>query len=150
AGRQRNQPYPVTGTAKMVGGAPAFLRIAAFAPCGVVAPVVEVQARIDAHPRGADGVAVGFPDAELAAQQAGAAGCVDEPARAMRLRCTVVLRAHHVRLTGFDRTHGDALNEFDAAPFHFAAQEILEGAAFDLPRWRRKHAADAEFRAVVE
>src|SRR6185312_1646561 len=142
--------YPVAGTAQVVGRAPALLRLAQPAPRGVVAPVVEMQARVDAHPRGGDVVAVVFFDAELPAQQAGAPGRIDQPARAMAARPVAVRGAHHVRRTDFDRAHRDALHEFDAAPFDFPAEEILEGAAFELPGRGREHAADAELGAAIQ
>jgi hypothetical protein len=113
--------------------------------------MVEVQACIDAHPCRADVVAIVFVQVELPAQQAGAAGCIDQPARAVDADVIIAVRgAHHVWRAGFDRAHAGALHEFDSASFDFAAQEVLEGAAFELPCRGREHAADAEFRATVE
>ncbi len=150
ARRQRDQPHPVAGAAQVVGGSPAFLRIAQSAPRRIGAPLIKVQARLDARPRRADAVAVGFVQAQLPAQQAGPTGGIDQPARAMGPGLVAVCGVHHVRRAGFDRAHADALHEFDAAAPGFGAEEIFEGAAFELPARSREYAADAELRAAVQ
>src|SRR6185312_5414619 len=109
-----------------------------------------MQPRIDAHPRRADAVAVVLVQTELPTQQAGATGGIDQPTRAMSPGLVAMRGVHHVRRAGFDRAHADALHEFDAATPGFAAEEVFERAAFELPGRRGEHSADAEFGAAVQ
>jgi len=109
-----------------------------------------MQPRIDAHPCRADVVTIVLVQAELPAQQAGTAGGIDQPARAMDAGIVAVRGMHHVRGAGFDRAHADALQEFDAATPGLAAEEVFERAAFELPGRSREYAADAEFGAAIQ
>ena len=82
ARRERDQPDPVAVADQVVGREPAVRRVAAREPGRVVGPVVDVDARRRSGTRPRSRRARSAGEVELALQQAGAAGRIDQPARA--------------------------------------------------------------------
>ena len=97
-------------------------------------------------------VRVGLGQAELALEQAGAAGRVHHPARAQGMAGTVMLETDRVRaavLGQFHPARHRAIAEVRAQFARTFAEVVLEAAAVELPRRRRQQRAHAHLRAVL-
>ncbi len=153
AGRQRDQPEPVTGPAHVIGGTPAIRRRAALQPAAVLRPTVRVDQAFHAPPHRIGVVRVVLCQAQLALEQAGAATGIDHPARAQRALLAGMFVAHRVVGLVFGQIHAlDAavVQERDALRAGALTEEIFEAAAVDLPRRCRQDLADAQLGAAVD
>ena len=150
---QRDQPEPVARAAHVVGRTPAVRRREPLQPRRIVRPLVGIDGAVDPPPHRVGVVVVGLRQAELALEQAGAAGGIDHPAGRQRLRLAILLVADRMRgvaCAQFDAAHDRAIDERDAERARLLAEEILEAAAVQLPRRRRQQLADAQLDAVVD
>ena len=155
ARRQRNKPDPIARADQVDGGQPAVRRVAARQQLGVVAPIVDVDPIRDPEPDRIACVVIAVGQIELALDQPGAAGGVDEPARAQFAPLAgsnafaVPHTLHHhpmrlIALADFELANHAGVGEPHAQFARPHTERIFKYAAVDLPRPGRQESAGAQ------
>ena len=154
-GCQRDQPNPVARADQVVGGEPAGLGIAARTPVGVVAPLVNADAVLDAKPHRMRCVGVVLRQAQLALEQAGATTGIDHPACPQGLFAMRCFTNHHVFVSAargcqIDLANHRSVHELHPTSLRFLGQEVFKNAAVDLVAGHGQVAAGPDFSDLVD
>ncbi len=135
AGAERDEPGPITFAHEVIRALPPLARGHPRLPGWIVRPVVDLDARLDAEPRGVGAVCDRPGQAELTADQAAPAARVHEPARLHRSGAAGAGIFDHVRAAlDLDPFHRAVVDDLDAEVAQRRQQPILEAAAIQLKR----------------
>ncbi len=154
AGRQRNQPNPVTGPHQMIGAVPTGDRLViSFLPGRIVRPIVDLERCVDAEPDRVSLMRRRLLQAQLPFEQRGAAARVGHPTALRLPGFPFELIGYAVLSPAAAKTHLQdlgAVKELHSAFAAELAQMVLESASIQLVTGRRGKAASADFQSLID
>ena len=150
ARRQRDQPHPVALAHQVVGAVLADPRLRRQSqPLGVRrTPLLEVEPAGEPEPGGVDVVAGIGGQPELALDQRGSPGGVDDPPSGGRRALADQVERDPVRITEFDLLNTGSPGEVDATSSGTGGELVLEQATVDLIRLKRRVGHGTELDAL--